>query len=126
MTLKLAAIAVLLTVPAAASAQSMNAEQFHQRAAALQKKGVIALFSRGEIKALTSEAQAAGKRSSELRKAALKAGQAPRFCPPDRPISMDDKEFMTRLSAIPAAERSKIDMTEAMTRILASKYPCRP
>lgn len=125
MTLKRAAIALLLIVPAAASAQSMNAEQFHSRAAALQKEGVMALFSRGEIKALTSEAQAAGKKSGDLRKAAVKAGQPPRFCPPGGQISMDDKEFMTRLSAIPAAERQKIDMTEAMTRILAVKYPCR-
>lgn len=85
----------------------------------------MALFSGGEIKALTREAQAAGKKAAETRKASMKAGQAPRFCAPEGPVSMDDKEFMTRLSAIPAADRSKIDMTEAMTRILASKYPCR-
>lgn len=124
MKLKCAA-AVLLIVPTVAPAQSMNAEQFHSRAAALQKKGVMALFSGGEIKALTAEAQAAGKRAGEIRKAAVKAGQAPRFCPPAT-VSMGDKEFMTRLSAIPAQERSKIDMTEAMTRILAVKYPCKP
>jgi hypothetical protein len=39
---------------------------------------------------------------------------------------MSDKEFMASLSAIPAEERARIDMTEAMTRILASKYPCKP
>jgi hypothetical protein len=125
MKLKCAA-AVLLILPAAASAQSMNAEQFHSRAAALQKKGVMALFSGGEIKALTAEAQAAGKRAAETRRAAIKAGQAPRFCPPQESVSMGDKEFMNRLSAIPADDRAKIDMTEAMTRILAVKYPCRP
>lgn len=117
--------ALLLILPAVASAQTMNAEQFHQRAAALQKKGLMAMFSGGEIKALTSEAQAAGKRAAEIRKAAIKAGETPRFCPPGQPISMDDKEFMTRLSAIPAADRERIDMTEAMTRILAVKYPCK-
>lgn len=120
-----AACALLLIVPAAASAQSMNAETFHQRATALQKKGVMALFSGGEIKALTGEAQAAGKKSGELRKAAIRAGTAPRFCPPEGGVKMDDKEFMTRLSAIPAADRSRIDMTEAMTRILAVKFPCK-
>ena len=123
MKLKCAA-AVLLIVSTGASAQSMNAEQFHSRAAALQKKGMMALFSGGEIKALTAEAQAAGKRAGEMRKAAVKAGQPPRFCPPAT-VGMDDKEFMTRLSAIPAEERAKIDMTEAMTRILAVKYPCK-
>jgi hypothetical protein len=123
MKLKCAA-AVLLIVCTGASAQSMNAEQFHSRAAALQKKGMMALFSGGEIKALTAEAQAAGKRAGEMRKAAVKDGQPPRFCPPAT-VGMDDKEFMTRLSAIPAEERAKIDMTEAMTRILAVKYPCK-
>jgi hypothetical protein len=116
--------AFLLLVPATASAQTMNAQQFHSRATALRAKGFVAIFSGGEIKALTAEAQAAGKRAAETRRAAIKAGQAPRFCPPQGSVSMDDKEFMARLSAIPAAERSRIDMTEAMTRMLAAKYPC--
>ena len=115
----------LLTLASPAGAQSMNAEQFHRRATALRAKGMMALFSGGEIKALTAEAQAAAQRSAEIRKAAMASGQAPRFCPPKGPVSMDDKEFMTRLSAIPAADRARIDMTEATTRILAGKYPCR-
>jgi hypothetical protein len=31
---------------------------------------------------------------------------------------------MKRLGAIPRAERQRIDMTEAMTRISAAKFPC--
>ena len=116
---------VLLALAGPASAQSMNAEAFHQRATALQKKGLMALFSGGEIKTLTREGQAAGKQAAENRRAAINAGQKPRFCPPGKSVSMDDKEFMTRLSAIPATERAHIDMTEAMTRILAGKYPCK-
>ena len=46
---------LLLALPAAAPAQTMNAETFNRRAAALMKKGPLALFSRGEIKALTRE-----------------------------------------------------------------------
>ena len=116
--------ALLLLVPATASAQTMNAQQFHNRATALRAKGFVAIFSGGEIKALTAEAQAAGKRAAENRRAAVRSGQPPRFCPPQGSVSMDDKEFMARLSAIPAADRSRIDMTEAMTRMLAAKYPC--
>jgi hypothetical protein len=37
---------------------------------------------------------------------------------------MGHQEFMKRFSAIPKAERERIDMTEAMTRISAVKYPC--
>jgi hypothetical protein len=117
-------VPLLLLVPAPAVAQSMNAETFYQRATALQKKGVMALFSRGEIKALTDEGQAAGAKARERRVAAIKAGQNPRFCPPKGPVSIDSKEFISRLSAIPASERQHIDMTEATTRILTAKFPC--
>lgn len=118
-------VPLLLLVPAPAVAQSMNAETFYQRATALQKKGVMALFSGGEIKALTREGQAAGAKAREQRQAAIKAGQKPRYCPPQGPVSIDSKEFMSRLSAIPAGERQHIDMTEATTRILTTKFPCK-
>jgi hypothetical protein len=123
MQLKLIA-PLLLLVPSAGNAQSMNAEVFHQRASALQKKGVMALFS-GDLKALMKEGKAAGAKAREQRLAAIRAGQKPRFCPPGGPVSIDSKEFMARLSAIPAADRQRIDMTEATTRILAVKFPCR-
>ena len=116
---------MLLLVSAPAVAQSMNADIFYKRATALQKKGVMALFSRGEIKALMNEGQAAGAKAREQRLAAVKAGQKPRFCPPQGPVSIDSKEFITRLSAIPAPERQRIDMTEATVRILAAKFPCK-
>ena len=115
---------LLLSVPAAASAQSMNAETFNRRAAALMKKGPMALFARGEIKALTAEGQASGMKAAQLRKATIAQGGKPRFCPPGHKVQMNSSEFMTRLRAIPAAERARIDMTEATTRIMAAKYPC--
>ena len=124
MKLKLFAAGLLL-VPAAASAQSMNAQVFHKRATALKKKGALAIFSRGEIKALMSEGQAAGKKAREQRLAAVAAGQKPRFCPPSGPVSIGSDEFMKRLAAIPESERSRIDMTEATVRILTQKFPCR-
>ena len=116
--------AALLLVSGVASAQSMNAQAFYQRAAALQKKGVLALLS-GDLTTLMNEGKAAGAKARELRLAALAAGQKPRFCPPGQPVSMDTEEFMRRLAQIPAADRSRIDMAEAMTRILAVKFPCR-
>jgi hypothetical protein len=72
----------LLFVPATASAQSMNAEQFYRRATALQSKGALAIFSQGEIKALMQEAQAAGKRARDNHVAGAKSGEAARFCAP--------------------------------------------
>ena len=109
----------------AAGAQAMNAEVFHQRATALQKKGAMALFSRGEIRALMAEGKAAGDKAREQRQAALKAGQRPAYCPPPTPQAMGSDEFLAGLNAIPAAQRAKMTMTDAVTRILATKFPCR-
>ena len=118
------AIAIVLAVAAGpALAQSMNAETFHQRAQALKKKGAMAIFSRGEINALTAEGQAAAQRAREQRLAIIKAGGKPRSCPPEG-SKMGSDEFMSRLAAIPQSERARMDMTEATIRILAVKYPC--
>lgn len=116
---------LLILAAGPAAAQSMNAEVYHARAAALMKKGPMALLHRGEIRALAEEGQKAGLKSREQRLAALKAGGKPRSCPPEGKQGMEVREFMQRLGAIPKAERQRIDMTEAMTRISAAKYPCR-
>ena len=115
---------LLLALPAAVSAQSMNAEVFHQKAVALQKKGPLAVFS-GDLKLVMNEGKASAGKARQLRLAAVKAGQKPRYCPPEGSKGIDSDEYMKGLSAIPAAERAKIDMTEATTRILARKFPCR-
>ena len=120
----IAAAGAAVLLPTAASAKSMNAEIFHHRATALQKKGAAAVFSMGEIKKLAAEGRAAVQRARASRLAAIAARQAPRYCPPEGPQAMPSSEFMARLAAIPAAQRAQIDMTEAMIRILAVKFPC--
>jgi hypothetical protein len=123
--LTLAVGASLLTLAASPlSAQSMNAEAYHKRAAALMKKGPLAMFSRGEIKMLAEEGQKAGIRVRDQRLAAVKAGGRGRYCPPEGKQSIGVQEFMQRLGAIPRSERERIDMTEAVTRIYAGKFPC--
>ena len=115
----------ILALPALAQAQTMNAEEFHRNATALQKKGAMAIFSMGKVKELMAEGKAAGEKAREARLAAIAAGKKPRYCPPDGPQAMNSDEFMSRLSQIPQGERAKIDMTEAMTRILERKFPCK-
>lgn len=117
-------VMAIALVAAPAAAQSMNAEAFHRRAMKLQSKGPAALFSMGEIKKLAAEGKAAGDRARVLRRAAISAGKPPRYCPPETPQKMGSSEYLTRLSAIPAAERARIDMTEATIRILETKFPC--
>ena len=125
MRMKFLIAAAALLAPVAASAQSMNAENFLSRANKLKAKGPLALFSRGEIKALMDEGKASGDAARRQRLAAVKAGRKPRYCPPEGPQQMDSDEFMSRLAAIPRVERQRINMAEAMTRILIVKFPCR-
>ncbi len=115
---------LLVLVSGIASAQSMNAELFYKRSSALLAKGPLALFHRGEINTLMSEAQNANKAARVSRLADAAAGRSPRSCPPSAKQSIDSSEFMTRLGAIPAAERARIDMAEAMIRISAARFPC--
>ena len=114
----------LLAVSSAASAQSMNAQTFYKRATALKNKGPLVIFSGGEIKALMNEGQAAGKAAGAAYDADKKAGRPTRFCPPPGKRQIGSDEYLQRLAAIPAAERARIDMTEASTRILIAKFPC--
>ena len=114
---------LLIAVPAAASAQTMNAETFYQKGLGLKKKGPMALFS-GDIAVLMREGKGAGKAAGAARAAALKAGRTPRFCPPSEVRGMGQSEYFERLGRIPQAERRRIDITEATNRIMAGKYPC--
>lgn len=123
MRVKLIVAALAVLVPAMASAQSMSAEIFFQKAQALQRKGMMAMFS-SDVKKLMKEAKAAGETARTQRLATLKAKEKPRYCPPSGSQRMGSDEFMERLGALPRAERVRINMTEAMIRIMAVKFPC--
>ena len=114
---------LLIAMPAAAPAQSMNADTFYKRAVALKAKGPMALMSR-DLRPVIKEAKAAGLRARALRLAALAAGHRPRYCPPEGSKRLGNEEFLSAMGAIPRVERAAIDMTEAMTRILIRKFPC--
>ncbi len=114
---------LLFVLPAAASAQSMNAEIFYKKAAALAAKGPLALFS-GDLKSVMNEGKASFATARATRLAAIKAGQKPRYCPPENSQGIGSDEYMKSLAAIPASERAKMDTTEATTRILTRQFPC--
>ena len=117
--------AVALSVATPAFAQHMNADVFYQRAIKLKKKGALALFSAGEIKALVREVKAAGNMVKQTRLNAERAGGHGRYCPPKGSPRMKSEEFIAALGAIPLAERRSIDMVEATTRLMEKKFPCR-
>ena len=114
---------VLLSLSGAASAQSMNADAFYKRAVALKAKGPMALVS-SDLKPMMREAKATGLHVRSARLATVKAGKQPRYCPPEGAKRMGPDEFIGALGKIPAAERTRIDLSEAMTRILTRRFPC--
>lgn len=121
----IAAITLFLACSAApARAQQMNADEFYQRALKLKKKGAMAMFAAGEIKALVKEIKAAGNTVKQTRLAIERSGKRGRYCPPKGAKRLGNEEFLNGLGAIPERVRRSIDMTEATTRILERRFPC--
>ena len=125
--MRCAILAVALAgVSASASAAAViNAEEFYQRATKVKKRGPLALLSMKEVKLLVNEVKIAGAKVKETRLAAERAGKKGRYCPPPETKRMGHEEYVAGIGAIPQAERKKIDLIEATTRMLAVKFPCR-
>ena len=119
------AVALAILAIAPASATVMGAEEFYQRAMKLKKKGALAVFSGGEIKKLVHEIKVAGETVKRTRLAAEAAGKRGRYCPPESKKRLETEEYLRGLGAIPQAERARIDLIEATTRILEKKFPCK-
>jgi len=118
--------AFLIAAAAPAAAQHMNADEFYRRAMALKQKGTMAMvFHAGEVRKLVKEVQAAGTLTRQTRLAAEKAGRHGRYCPPKGAKRMGQDEYLKSLAAMPMPVRKSIDLTEATTRMLEKKFPCR-
>lgn len=118
-------VAIALALSAApVQAQSMNAESFYKKAMALKAKGKLAALVSRDLKLLIGEARAAGLRARANRVAAAAAGRPTRYCPPDGSKRLGHDEFLAGMGRIPLRERLRIDMLEAMNRVMAAKFPC--
>ncbi len=119
------AVALAGVCAPASAAMVINAEEFYQRAIKVKKRGPLALLSMKEVKLLVNEVKIAGAKVKETRLAAERAGKKGRYCPPPETTRMGHEEYVAGIGAIPQAERKKIDLIEATTRMLAVKFPCR-
>jgi hypothetical protein len=120
--IKLLAAASLAVVPIGA-AQAMDVATFLVKADALQKKGVMALMS-SDYKLLKSEIEtnAAALRAERL--AAERARRKPAYCPPAKQ-SLTSGEILAAFRSIPAAQRPRVQVKDALRALMARKYPCR-
>ena len=117
------ALLSLVTAPALAAPPG-SAQNFLDRANRLKAKGPLALFD-SDYGRLKAEATAVGKSIGDDRIAAQRAGQPILYCSPTARAQLGSYEFIDGLEAIPAAERQRMTLKDAMIRVLQRKYPCR-
>jgi hypothetical protein len=116
-------LALSVCTPALTAAPG-TAQNFLDRANRLKAKGPLALFDRdyGRLKA---QATAAGKSIGDDRIAAERAGRPILYCSAKPRAQLGSFEFIDGLQAIPPAERARMNLKDAMLRVLQKKYPCR-
>ena len=121
--LVLLVLALAVSAPAL-SAPPGSAQNFLDRAHRLKSKGPFAFFDNdyGKLKA---EATAVGKAIGDDRIVAEKAGRPILYCSPSPRAQLGSFEFIDGLDAIPAGERARMSLKDAMIRVLQKKYPCR-
>lgn len=121
--LAIAAIVLASAAPALA-APAGSAQNFLDRANRLKAKGPLAFFD-ADYRRLKADAYAAGNSLRDDRLAAQKAGKPILYCSPKARAQLGSMEFIDGLEAIPSAERPKLNLKQAMLRVLQKKYPCR-
>ena len=125
MTKKIVLALLVASAPTAAlNAQAMPLPQFLAKATALEKKGAFALFS-SDMGLLKKEIQNSAVVLRQERLAAEKAGRKGAFCPPGgKGVSIGPKELLAHFRAIPAAQREKMQVKDAMRSYMARRFPC--
>jgi hypothetical protein len=117
-------LALALSTSAHLPAAAMDtAQNFLGRAERLKAKGPLAFFD-SDYGRLKSEATLVGKSIGDDRIAAERAGRPILYCSPLPRAELGNFEFIRGLEAIPAAERERMSLKEAMIRVLQKKYPC--
>ena len=113
---------LLLVATGAAPASAMSVNDFLIRAAALEKKGVTALFT-DDYKLLRAEVKGAGDALRASQKTARAAGRTPIACLPENKVPVKSDELLAYFRAIPPARRS-MTVAAAFTEMMRKKYPC--
>jgi len=116
---KFIALSALVSFAGPVSAMTVN--EFLPKAEKLMNAGVGAMFSKHR-KPVMSEMEKVTKGYRAEITAARKAGRKTSSCPPKKG-SMNGKEFLKHLQAIPAAKRN-MQVKTAFHGFMAKKYPC--
>ena len=122
---RIIALILVVAVPGSVLAAEVGgAQNFLDRAERLKAKGPLAFFD-SDYGRLKADATAVGKSIGDDRIAAEKAGKPILYCSPRPRAELGSFEFIRGLEAIPAPERARMSLKDAMLRVLQKKYPCR-
>lgn len=116
-------IAAALVVLPVTAAHAMTVAVFLQKAEALKKRGPLALLS-SDLGLLKTEVRTAAAALKAERETATRAGRSPAFCPPAN-VSLSAEDVLNHMRSIPAAQRSRMEVRDAMRLYMARRYPCR-
>jgi hypothetical protein len=116
-------LGVLLVAAPVTALQAMNVTIFLQKAEALQKKGIGAMFS-SDLGLLKSEVRGASQTLKAERQAAERAGRHGAYCPTGNP-TLNSNEILAFFRAIPPSQRERTEVKDALRGLLARKFPCR-
>lgn len=121
--LRLTLIAIAAAV-GASSASAMPVSTFLTKADGLKAKGPLALLS-GDYKLLKNEVSNSMNSLRAERLAAPKLGKRPAYCPTQQSGGMDVDEILSAMRAIPAPQRERTEVRDALRSHLARRFPCK-
>lgn len=116
-------VLILLIAAPLSAARQGTAQDFLDRAERLLGKGPLALFD-PDYKRLRKEGVAAGDSIRLEREAAERAGRPLLYCSPRSRAQLGEMEFIRALRAIPAEQRQRLTLRQAMLLVLQKKFPC--
>lgn len=100
----------------------MDVATFLGHAEALERLGARAMFS-GRARTVMEELKASNAALRAERLAAQAAGRRPAYCP-DPKNRATPQEIVAALRNIPAAQRSRIELKDALRTFYNRRYPC--
>ena len=114
-------VLVLVMLPMTAL-QAMTVAVFLDKADALERKGMMAMFS-SDLRLLKAEVKGATGQLRAERLRRIAAGQRPFYCPPER-MSLNSDQLLAHLRTIPPVQRQRMELRDALRLMLARRYPC--
>jgi hypothetical protein len=100
----------------------MSVQTFLAKAEALKNKGPMALFS-SDLKLLVRQVKTDAAAIKAERLLAQRAGRQPAYCPKGE-TQLGQKDILTAMEAVPAAQRSSTDTRSGLRAYFARRFPC--